>query len=159
MNGIIFRQALGADISTLLQLLHQLFTIEEDFTFDPDRQKEGLELLMDKPEAVIMVAEKDGEVIGMATGQEVISTAEGGPALLVEDVVVARAWQRNGIGSALIREVGFWGKQQGATRMQLFTDRNNEPALCFYRNNYWQKTALICLRKENTADNHEYCTD
>lgn len=159
MKTVTFRQAVRSDISSLLQLLHQLFTIEEDFTFDPDRQKIGLELLMDSPEAAIIVAEKDAEVIGMVTGQKVISTAEGGPALLIEDVVVAGPWQRIGIGSALIREIGFWGKQQGASRMQLLADRNNEPALCFYRENYWKKTALICLRKEYTADTHEYNTD
>lgn len=158
MEGVIFRKAVRADISSLLQLLHQLFAIEEDFTFQPDRQQRGLQLLLESQDGVIIVAEKDNEVIGMATGQKIISTAEGAPALLVEDVVVTSMWQRSGIGSALIKEVGFWGKEQGAERMQLLADKNNEPALCFYRENYWHKTALICLRKYNT-DSHEYCTD
>lgn len=158
MNSVVYRQATRADITALLQLLHQLFAIEEDFTFHPDRQKRGLELLLDTPEAIIVVAETDHEVIGMATGQKVISTAEGGPALLVEDVVVARPWQRSGIGSDLLREVSIWGRQQGARRMQLLADRNNEPALCFYRENYWQQTELICLRKYQT-ENHERRTD
>lgn len=41
--------------------------------------------------ATVLVAETSGKVVGMATGQLTISTAEGGPALLVEDVVVAPA--------------------------------------------------------------------
>lgn len=147
MSRVIYRHAESGDISSLLQLLHQLFAIEEDFTFHPVKQQRGLELLIDSPDAVVVVAEKDGEVIGMATGQKVISTAEGGFSILIEDVVVARMVQRSGVGSDLVREIGHWAEELGASRMQLLADRHNEPALCFYRENSWNATALICLRK------------
>jgi GNAT superfamily N-acetyltransferase len=147
MSSVTFRQAVKGDISSLLQLLHQLFAIEEDFTFHPGKQQKGLEMMIDSPGAIIIVAESNGEIIGMATGQIVLSTAEGGPALLVEDVVVTRTWQRNGVGGDLLYAVGAWGEKQGARRMQLLVDRNNVPAKCFYENNQWTETALICLRK------------
>lgn len=158
MSNVTFRQAVKGDISSMLQLLHQLFAIEEDFSFHPGRQQQGLELMIDSPGASIIVADNDDEIIGMATGQVVISSAEGAPALLVEDVVVARAWQRSGVGSDLIWTLGLWGEKHGAIRMQLLVDKNNVPALCFYKDNQWMETALICLRKYHT-DRYESHSD
>ena len=78
---------------TLVALLRQLFAIEEDFRIDEERQRRGLAMLLDNPQALILVAEAAGRVIGMCSGQLLVSTAEGGPALLVEDVVVAEGFR------------------------------------------------------------------
>lgn len=40
-----------------------------------------------------------------------------------------------------------WCYQQGATRIQLLADRENEPALRFYAKLGWEKTQLICKPK------------
>ena len=55
-------------------------------------------MLLAHETAIILVAEAAGQVIGMCSGQLTISTAEGGFALLVEDVVVAGPWQGKGVG-------------------------------------------------------------
>ncbi len=146
----MIRPAIASDINAMLPLLHQLFTIEADFVFRGERQRRGLELLLAADSAMAMVAEEQGGVAGMATGQLVISTVEGGPSLLVEDLVVAPAWQKRGIGSALLNALAAWGADRGAGRMQLLADRTNGPALHFYRQKDWRETQLICLRK--------YCT-
>ncbi len=147
MTTIIIRPAASSDVQAMVDLLHQLFTIEADFDFSAARQQRGLELLLAAPGAKIMVAEKKGGVIGMVTGQLMISTAEGGPSLLVEDLVVLPDQQKQGIGSALLEELAGWAQSLGASRMQLLADRNNSPALLFYRHQGWQETQLICLRK------------
>ncbi len=131
----------------MLSLLQQLFGIEEDFVFDATRQKKGLELLLDSSGAIIMVAEKEDKVIGMGTAQLVISTSEGGPSLLIEDVVVDPSWQKRGIGSKLLQTLDDWGAIRGARRQQLLADKVNSPALSFYHRVGWQRTQLICLRK------------
>jgi len=143
----MIRPAEQEDIGDLLLLLQQLFTIEEDFCFDTARQRKGLELLLDSPSSTIMVAEKQDLVIAMGTAQLVISTAEGGTSLLVEDVVVKPSWRKQGIGSKLLQTLGHWGMGRGARRMQLLSDRKNSPALEFYHRQGWQQTQLICLRK------------
>ena len=147
MSDVKIRKAIQKDIPSLLLLLQQLFSIEEDFTFVPDRQQAGLLLLLSKTNAIVVAAEKDDKIIGMATGQLVISTAEGGASLWIEDVVVDKQHQKRGIGSQLLLEVAAWGKEQGARRTQLLADKNNSTAIRFYKNNNWQQTALICLRK------------
>lgn len=97
---ITIRPATMADLDGLTALLQILFAIEADFAGDEARQRRGLAMLLASPSAAIMVAEAGGQVIGMATGQTTISTAEGGFALLVEDVVVEAAWRGQGLGWA-----------------------------------------------------------
>lgn len=143
----MIRPATDNDLPSLLLLLKQLFSIEKDFLFDAEKQIKGLELLLQKENGQIMVAEGDGRVVGMATGQLLVSTAEGNLTLLVEDVVVAPSHQGYGIGPALLRAVGDWGRSFGAVRMQLLADLENSQALNFYRKEKWQITQLICLRK------------
>ncbi len=77
MELSVIRPADAGDIETMIGLLQQLFLIEEDFTFDADRQRRGLELLLENDRSAIMVCEQAGQVIGMASGQLVVSTAEG----------------------------------------------------------------------------------
>ena len=110
-----------------------------------------MELLLASPTAHAVVDETDERVIGMATAQLLISTAEGGPALLVEDLVVIPGQQNCGVGSGLLQALAAWGRAHGASRMQLLADRTNTTALHFYKNRGWQKTQLICLRNSSTG--------
>jgi GNAT superfamily N-acetyltransferase len=146
----MIRPATGSDIPAMLVLLHQLFSIEADFVFTGQHQQKGLALLLAADAARAMVAEEQDEVVGMVTGQLVISTAEGGPSLLVEDLVVAPTWQKRGIGTALLNALAAWGASRNAGRMQLLADLTNGPALEFYRQKGWRETQLICLRKYST---------
>jgi GNAT superfamily N-acetyltransferase len=82
----------------------------------------------------------------MCTGQLLVSTAEGGLSLLVEDVVVDQQWRGRGVGRLLMTATSDWAKAKKVSRLQLLADSNNEPALDFYRSQGWQTTALICLR-------------
>lgn len=144
---VTLRKARKGDLDELTALLRLLFTIEADFSFNEPRQRQGLLMMLDNDLGCILVAEAAGKVIGMCTGQLVISTSEGGPAVLVEDMVVDPAHRGRGTGRALIRAMTGWALEQGATRLQLLADRNNPPALAFYERLGWRTTALICLRQ------------
>ena len=86
-------------------------------------------------------------VVGMCSVQTHISTAEGGPAGIVEDVVVHRDHRGRGIGGSLLGSAMAWCTKQGITRLTLLADRDNAPALQFYFSRGWTGTGLICLRK------------
>ncbi len=146
-GNISIRRARAADLDGLLALLQILFGIEEDFSFDEARQRQGLTLMLENEQGVVLAAEDNGKVIGMCTGQLLISTATGGPAVLVEDVVVLPAWQDRGVGRLLMRSIAGWAAGKKAARLQLLADRNNGAALAFYHKIGWQVTDLICLRK------------
>ncbi len=145
------RLARPADLDELVELLALLFAIEEDFDFDAERQRRGLAMMLDHDNAVVLVAEAMNQVIGMCSGQLTISTAEGGWALLVEDVVVSEAWQGQGIGADLMKGLEQWARSRKIARLQLLADRNNRTALKFYKTRGWQATELICLRKRLPA--------
>lgn len=140
------RPARHDDIEAMVVLLKSLFLLEKDFNFDGHRQAAGLAQLVDSDQCIILVAEKNGQVVGMCSGQPVISTAEGGAALLVEDVVVAQGHQRKGVGSRLLQSLKQWAENQCISRLQLLADRTNNEALNFYAKQHWQTTQLICLR-------------
>ncbi len=145
--SVLIRRAVFTDIPTLLKLLTLLFSIEKDFVFNIEKQEQGLRLLLAENRAAVFVAEEDGQVIGMCSGQLLISTAEGGPSALVEDVVVLPDWQGKGLGCRLLTAVSEWAASQGASRVQLLADRNNVPALAFYQKTAFQITEMICLRR------------
>ncbi len=147
MAQTAIRPALLGDLDGLVDLLRMLFAIEADFAFDAALQRRGLAMLLAHEGAIILVAEAAGRVVGMCSGQMTISTAEGGFSLLVEDVVVAEAWQGKGIGRALLAALEQWAADRKIGRLQLLADRNNAAALEFYRRLGWQSTELICQRR------------
>ena len=132
----------------MIRLLEQLFSIEEDFTFNETVQQNGLAMMLDDSEdRCIFVASSGDQIIGMCSVQLLVSTAEGEIVALIEDMVVAQEFQRQGIGKKLMHEIEAWAVQKGAKRMQLLADRNNVKALDFYKKQKWSVTQLICLRK------------
>ncbi len=104
--------------------------------------------MLDEPgRRAVLVAERAGAIVGMVTAQLVVSTAEGAPAALVEDMVVDAPWRGLGTGRALLEGIEAWARERGATRLQLLADRENAPALAFYARMGWAGTRLVCLRR------------
>lgn len=141
------RPARESDIPALLGLIESLFAIETDFTFEAAKTERALRMILDSPAAQIFVYEAGGKVIGCATLHALISTAEGGPAGQVEDVVVAADARGKGVGQALLTALGNEARARGMTRLQLFADLKNDPALKFYAANGWTELDLIGRRK------------
>lgn len=142
------RRARRADLDALVALLAELFSLEADFRPHAGRQRRGLGLLLGSPrDRLVLVADQGGAVVGMATVQLVVSTAEGGLAGLVEDVIVAAGVRGGGIGRRLLARAEAWARRQGATRLQLLADRGNGRALRFYARTGWSRTRLVCLRR------------
>jgi len=147
--GITVRTARHEDIPRLCELLADLFSIESDFEPDRERQATGLGMLIAGPTgtSLVLVAVTEEKVVGMASVQALISTAEGGRVGLVEDVIVDRGFRGRGAGALLLERIAAWGRENGLKRLQLLADDNNRPALEFYSSRRWNTTSLICLRK------------
>lgn len=145
---ILVRGARRDDLDSCVGLLAELFSIEKDFEVRPARQRAGLQLLMDCSRSLVLVAESDGEVVGMATLQVVVSTAEGGLSGLVEDVVVRSDRRGHGIGTRLLDGLERRAAEQGITRLQLLADRGNTGAQAFYRACEWRPTRMENWQKK-----------
>lgn len=144
----VIRPARAEDIASMCSLLSELFSIESDFCPDEGRQRRGLAMLMEDARGQMVVAEKDGRTVGMCTGQLVISTAEGGYSVLVEDLVVSEQCRRQGVASAMLETIVHWASLNGATRLQLLADCDNQAALDFYGRIGWDRTNLVCIRRK-----------
>jgi GNAT superfamily N-acetyltransferase len=148
ISSVVIRKAEPSDIHQMVGLLKELFSIEEDFTFNGTIQQNGLAMMLgDRKNRCIMVAIMGEQVIGMCSAQLLISTAEGGIAALIEDMVVAKSYRGQGTGKKLLLSIEKWANRKGAKRLQLLADRNNLHALDFYKKQKWTTTKLICLRK------------
>lgn len=149
MNTPRISRAGHSDIEQLLPLLESLFSLEEDFLFDPVRARRALERIIDDGErSCLLVARIEERVVGMCSAQLVISTAQGSWSAWVEDVVVAADWRGKGIGSGLLEALEQWCRQNGVTRMQLVADRDNHPAHQFYQHTGWSETNLEVIKKQ-----------
>ena len=148
-QNIIIRSATLADLDDLVELLRDLFFIETDFTFNETTQRRGLKLMLDGGlnHKCILVAEAEGEVVGMCSAQTRISTAEGKVVAVIEDVVVSKKWRGKGIGRKLMKEIEHWGRTRKIKHFQLLADKNNAQGIAFYQKQNWVVTQLICLTK------------
>ena len=147
-GGFRVRPAAAGDLEAMVKLLEVLFRVEPDFTIDSERQRNGLTLLMNRPDSGrLWVAEQAGRVIGMVSLQLLVSTAEGGFSGLLEDLVVEPAARGGGAGRALLNAVEQWAAENGLKRLQLLADRENEPALRFYGAQGWSGTRMVALRR------------
>jgi len=146
-NRIIIRKATLADLESMIDLLTELFSIEVDFTIDRSKQSNGLKILLRSGSASLWVAEVNSEVVGMVSAQMNISTAEGGLSALLEDLIVRQEFRKQGIGTKLLNTAINWAEFKGAKRVQLLSDKRNQPALDFYTKEGWTTTNMIALRK------------
>ncbi|MGK2951121.1 MAG: GNAT family N-acetyltransferase [Thiobacillus sp.] len=147
MKNVQITPTSEADIPELIELLGVLFSIEQDFRPNTDKQRRGLAALLASPTGHVAIArDHSSRAVGMATVQLVISTAEGAPSAWIEDVVVREDWRGHGLGRALLDAVLDWARSQGAVRAQLLADLDNTPALAFYDRLDWQPTRLGARR-------------
>jgi GNAT superfamily N-acetyltransferase len=124
---ISIRAAVPADIDKLTALPRALFAIEKDFTFDEETQRRGLQMMLRHDRGCILVAESEGRLIGMCSGQLTISIAEGGPSLLIEDVVIQRDRQGKGAGRRLMAVFGEWAGQHDVSRSSFWRIALEQP--------------------------------
>jgi GNAT superfamily N-acetyltransferase len=143
------RMANSEDIPGMCDLLCELFSIESDFRPDREKQARGLELLLNDTSgsSIVLVAERRCEIVGMCSVQMLISTSEGGPVGLLEDLIVRKDHRGNGIGTRLLSEIFKWCVTKNISRLQLLRDADNVEALRFYGAHGWTDTNLVCMRK------------
>lgn len=145
---VVIEEPDSRDVPAMLELLAELFTQERDFRPDPEKQLRALRLILANPEqGRLFVARTRGRVAGMATVLSTVSTAEGGPVLLLEDVVVSASSRGNGIGGRLVDHILDWAGEQGFLRVSLLTDAENDGAQRFYQNRGFVPSAMRLFRR------------
>lgn len=146
--NIVIDFATEADLPPMADLLTELFSIEADFRPDRDKQLRGLKMILDNPAlGRLFVLRVNGKVAGMANALITVSTAQGAPVLLLEDVIVSSRHRGKQLGGRLVEHVCGWAKGQGMTRVTLLADKDNTAALAFYAKLGFEPSAMVVRRK------------
>jgi ribosomal protein S18 acetylase RimI-like enzyme len=145
--GVLVRECTQADVPSLCELLGLLFSQEADFQPDFERQERALRAIINSPEVgQLYCAASGGAVVGMVSILFTISTAEGGLAAWLEDMVVRPAWRRVGIGAQLLDAALEGARAAGCSRVVLLTDDSNVPAQRFYTQAGFVRSAMVPFR-------------
>lgn len=137
----------SADLDAMAGLLGELFALEADFAPDRAKQLAALRWILDHPAHGRLFVLRDGDkVAGMANALVSVSTAEGGPVLILEDVILAAEHRGGGHGRRLVEHVLGWAHSQGMSRVTLLADKDNQAALDFYRRLGFEESALVVRR-------------
>jgi ribosomal protein S18 acetylase RimI-like enzyme len=155
---ILIRPARLNDRKTLGRLGAML--VEEHHQFDPlrfiapipdlpERYGELLVTRHETPDNVVLVAERDGAVVGYAFGAKegFDYMALRGPAGVIYDLLVDPDHRRQGIGAALMDAMLEALKALGAPRALLFTAENNHLAQAMFERAGFRRTMIEMTRE------------
>jgi len=111
--------------------------------------RERMEASEDNPKLCTMVAELDGEVVGMVALNQVHSYATGETATQVSALIVSEKHRGQGIGKRLIRSSEEWGRAHGSQVLFLTSGNRVEraPAHAFYEHIGFEKVGYRFIRK------------
>ena len=133
MNNVVIRAARKEDCPRILELIKELALYEKA----PDEVTVSLEEMEacgfgDKPVWGSLVAEVDGEILGIALHYDRYSTWKG-RRLYLEDLIVTESARGLGLGKKLLDELIVFAKENGYNGMVWQVLEWNEPAINFYK--------------------------
>jgi GNAT superfamily N-acetyltransferase len=146
--AMLVRPAAIADLESMVSLLGLLLEQESDFSPNRDKQRQALLAILEAPGAGrLLVAESGTQVVGMVSLLFTISTAEGGLAAWLEDMVVHPEWRNNGIGARLVEAAVRACQERGIRRITLLTDFTNHFVQRFYERQGFVRSAMVPYRR------------
>lgn len=130
---LVCGKARAAELPQLVELLALLFAQEAEFSPNTRKQEHALKMILDDPSLGTVYVARDGRtVLAMVSVLESVSTAEGGRAGLLEDMVVLPAARGKGVGKALLDHAIDRSREKGLLRLTLLTDSDNATARGLY---------------------------
>ncbi len=135
------------DVPRLADLLGLLLAQEAEFAPDSEKQRRALRAIVsDASIGRIYVARDGADPVAMLSLLYTVSTAEGGKAAWLEDLVVRPDRRGQGIGRTLLEHVAAQARADGVLRITLLTDRDNERAHALYRSLGFEFSAMHPMR-------------
>lgn len=139
MGEVVVRPAEPADEPALLELLDELDRSQYAWrVFEPrpsyrDDLLSRYRAIRADPDAVHLVADEDGRVVGMGVG--VVhhpSSLSDEPSVEISSFVIRPSHRGRGIGAALAEEVARFARRRGVLHLDLRVFAENEAAVAFW---------------------------
>jgi GNAT superfamily N-acetyltransferase len=100
--------------------------------WDERRAAVALRAAIDSHDACVLVADDGDELIGLCTAYQDLHSVRFGYRAWVEDLAVHPERRSEGIGKALLDAAKAWGRERGATHLELDSYEGRENAHRFY---------------------------
>jgi N-acetylglutamate synthase-like GNAT family acetyltransferase len=126
-TAVAVRPARLDDAPALVSLLAEL-----GYPTDAGTLERRLAALVADPAVTVLVAERDGRVVGLAS-MHVMPLIERAPLGRLSAIVVAADERRAGIGRALVERVESEARARGCERLELTSAERRADAHAFYR--------------------------
>ncbi len=131
---MLIREASPADVSAIMQLIHDLAEYEKaPQEVETNVVEMAAALFADQPKVFAHVIDLDGEVIGMAIWFLNFSTWQGRHGIYLEDLYVKPEYRGRGYGLAMLKFLAALCVQRGYGRFQWWVLDWNTPAIEFYK--------------------------
>ena len=101
--------------------------------WDERRAAVALRQAIDSHDACVLVAEDDGALVGFCTGYQDLHSVRFGYRAWVEDLAVAPDRRSERVGKALLDAAKAWGRERGATHLELDSAEGRTDAHRFYQ--------------------------
>jgi RimJ/RimL family protein N-acetyltransferase len=132
---VIIRRAEPADAAALVALANDVSAEPEGWLISTGwrgitEERRFLRAVRRHPDAAVIVAELDGEIVGRLSLARDAHPASGHVADL--GLMVDGRHRRQGVGRALMEAASRWARENGVTKVELHVFPWNEPAIALY---------------------------
>ena len=146
-DDVTIREAVPEDAEIMATFLRELAEFQETTEYfhatEENLRRDGFGPAR---EFETLIAESDGEAVGLATFNRTYSTWEGSAGLFIQDLFVAEEARGKQVGFHLVKEIARIAKDRGATHLQLNVVHAN-PARNFYnRAGFFHMDDLLTYR-------------
>lgn len=106
---------------------------------DPARARAWLSARMGRDESAVLVAEREGELVGFVQLYPMFSSVRTARTWILNDLYVAEHARRGGAARALLDAATAFAREHGAGSISLETTRDNAAARALYRSAGWDE--------------------
>lgn len=135
------REARRADRGRMASLLAEL-----GYRADAETLERRLDQVEREPAVRVLVAERDGEIAGLAS-LHVLHLIERPPLGRLSAIVVTESARRGGIGAALIERVEREARAMGCDRLEVTSGEWRDDAHAFYRELGFEETSKRFIKQ------------
>ena len=108
--------------------------VEHDLPADAERIERGLDAAFaPHSPAWLLVAERDGEAVGVFLANQIVSVEQGGHALWIEELYVTPSARRKGVARAMLEHVAAKARRRRIAALELEVVPTQAAAFALYR--------------------------
>jgi ribosomal protein S18 acetylase RimI-like enzyme len=147
MDHITIREATEQDLPAIKGLMAELIeAVSNTGSYDANTALQNCRVLLKNADSHILVAEADGNVIGVVNLDIRRTILHPGLSGLIDEIVVAEGYRGKGVGKKLIDAAVEKCKLSGCCEIEVSTELTNTKARSFYKSCGFEEMGVFLER-------------